>query len=275
MRRLKLNIEYDGTPYSGWQRVNEAPSVQQEIETAWQDLTGEDVNLAAAGRTDKGVHALGQVAHVDTAKDWPLIRFLDGLNKKTSSNIFLTGVEEVTEDFHARFSATARKYRYLLWQRRQESPVWVNKAGLVRQPLDATAMQEALQYVPLGEADWSSFRSSECQSRTPMCYIHHLSLRQTEPHEHGSPHLWVLEIEGNHFLHHMVRIIMGTLVEVGQGKRTPASVADTFAAKNRQAAGHTFSPSGLYLLHVTYPPYKVLDRAGTFTDIEDVVERKS
>ncbi|MFZ2620300.1 MAG: tRNA pseudouridine(38-40) synthase TruA, partial [Alphaproteobacteria bacterium] len=219
MRRLKFTLEYDGTPYLGWQRVHAGASVQGEIEKALLHMTSETLTLAAAGRTDKGVHALAQVAHMDVQSAMPLWKFLDGTNALIPNNIVISKVEEVTPNFHARFSATARRYRYLLYNRRQNTALWENRVGLVRAPLDIAAMQAALATLPLGEGDWSAFRSSTCTSSTPMCFIQNMSLRPWGE-AHGAENMWVFEVEANHFLHHMVRTMVGTLVEVGLGQRS-------------------------------------------------------
>lgn len=256
MRRLKFTVEYDGTHFHGWQRQPNLSTVQGEIEAALLKITGETIQLAAAGRTDKGVHAWGQITHGDIASDKPLIKFLDGINHHTSSAIAITKVEEVAEDFHARFSATARSYRYLLHHRRQLRPDLVGRAGHCRTPLNIAAMQAAIQNFPLGEIDCETFRSSECQSNTSMVRLDKFSLTEQEDH------LLAMDITANHFLHNMVRILMGTLVEIGQGKRPPASLATLLNAKDRTQAGPTFMPDGLYLTHVTYPEHKVIDCCG-------------
>ncbi len=251
-RRIKLTLEYDGTPYCGWQRIKEGPSVQAELEKALQEITGEKIEIFAAGRTDKGVHALGQVVHFDTVGDRKLINFLDGLNATTSQNIAVIKVEEVESDFHSRFSAVRRRYKFLVFNRRHIRPTLYKKVTLVRKSLDFEDMQEAAELLPQGEGDWSAFRSSECQSKTPMVFIDEIALYKAEKD------LIVLEIQGNHFLHHMVRIIMGTLVEVGLGKREAKSMLELFENKDRRQAGFTIEPEGLYLEEILYKPHVVL-----------------
>lgn len=252
MRRLKLLLEYDGTPFHGWQRIQEGPSVQAAVEEAIFQITAERTDLAAAGRTDKGVHALGQVAHFDTASDKPLIKFLDGITHYCTPHIIVTRVEEVDTDFHARFNATARHYEYLIFNRRALRPTLHNRAAHVRTPLDTTAMQAAIANIPTGENDWSAYRSSECQSQTPMVNLHSLNLEEKEPH------LLKLTIVADHFLHHMVRTLAGTLIETGQGKRSANNPADVLAGKNRTKAGPTAPAGGLSLTRVTYPPHRVM-----------------
>ncbi len=253
-RRIKLTIEYDGTTFLGWQRQKEGASIQGKIEDAIKNITGETVDTKTAGRTDKGVHALAQVCHFETKTDKPLIKFLDGINHYTPKTITITQVQEVTKDFHARYSATARTYEYLLYNRRQMSPKWQNRAGHARALLSFSLMEQALEYFPLQDADWSAFRTSLCQSPTPMVHLKTISLEQIENH------IIRLRITANHFLHNMIRIIVGTLVEVGAGKRPPENIAELFINKNRTQAGATFSPSGLYLAHVDYKEYKILDQ---------------
>ncbi|MDD9911903.1 MAG: tRNA pseudouridine(38-40) synthase TruA [Alphaproteobacteria bacterium] len=251
MRRIKLTVEYNGQPFWGWQRIQGGPSVQQALEEALFSITHERIELFAAGRTDRGVHATGQVCHFDTESMLPLIKFLDGVNFYVRPYVAVTRVEEVEADFHARFTATCRHYEYHLFNRRQMNPLWDGKAGLWRTALDIDAMLKAVSFVPTGEADWSSFRSSECQSSTPMVHLEGIRLEIRDDN-------WlVLHISGNHFLHHMVRILMGTLIDVGDGKFRAEDIPTIFAAKDRTRAGQTFMPDGLVLTRVTYPEYRV------------------
>lgn len=254
MRRVKLTIQYNGTPFHGFQRVNEAPSVQATIEAALKKITQEDITLKVAGRTDKGVHALGQVAHFDTESTLPLIKFLDGIPHYTRPHIAITRVEEVENDFHARHTATARTYIYkLAHSQRHQEPTLVNRAGHVPQKLNVAVMQAAIKMFPCGEIDCSSFRSSECQSSTPMVLMHSMALYERSAHE------LEFKVSANHFLHNMIRILMGTLVEIGLERMPKSALIEALAAKNRQAAGPTFAPDGLYLAAVTYPDYKTLE----------------
>lgn len=254
MRRIKLTLQYNGTPFHGFQRVNEAPSIQAAIEAALKKITHEDMTLKVAGRTDKGVHALGQVAHFDTECTLPLIKFLDGIPHYTRPHIAITRVEEVENTFHARHTAIGRSYIYKLahGQRHQE-PTQVNRTGHVPQTLNIKAMQAALKAFPHGEIDCSSFRSSDCQSSTPMVNLQAIALKKISPSEIE------FSVSANHFLHNMIRILMGTLVDIGLEKRPTTALIDALTSKNRQAAGPTFAPDGLYLAAVTYPAYKTLE----------------
>lgn len=252
--RIKLTFQYNGTPYHGFQRVNEAPTVQAAMEKALKSITGEDITLKVAGRTDKGVHALGQVAHFDTDRDLPLIKYLDGINHFCRPHVVVTRVEEVTEEFHARHLGTARTYSYhLAHGQRWLNPTLVDRVGHVREPLDIAAMQEALTLFPRGEIDCTTFRSAECQSSTAMVFFEDATLTST------ADDVCVLRITANHFLHNMIRIFMGTLIEIGRGHQPITFLRDALLQKERSAAGVTFSPSGLYFESVRYPEHTILD----------------
>lgn len=257
MRRIKLIIQYNGTPFYGFQRQHGLNTVQGHIEKAWCNITSENITLTPAGRTDKGVHAYHQVCHIDTGSMLPLIKYLDGLNHYLSPEIRIMHVAEVADNFHARFSATMRSYRYIIYNNRQASPFWHNRAAHVRPPLNLEHMLAALEhFLPLGEGDWASFRSAECQSSTSMVNMQHIALTQPENN------LLHLDITANHFLHNMIRIIAGTLIEVGIDKRTAESVGKLFTSPNRTQSGYTAEPEGLYFMHVDYPEHTVLDSVG-------------
>lgn len=244
-------LEYNGTPFHGWQRIQEGASIQALLEEALLKITREKVVLHAAGRTDKGVHALGQVIHFDTESDLPLIKFLDGATHYCRPHVSVTRAEEVDEDFHARFSATARQYDYFIFNRRTARPPLTNRVAHVRKALDIHAMQTAISHIPIGEQDWSAYRSSECQSQTPIVNLHSLELKEVEQH------LLKLTIKADHFLHHMVRTLAGTLIEVGTGKRPVDNPASVLAGKDRTKAGPNAPAGGLYLVEVSYPPHTV------------------
>lgn len=246
MPRLKLTIQYDGTAYYGWQIQEGLPSVQGALSDALQRIVEHEVEIMGAGRTDKGVHAWGQIAHVDVDKDLDVIKYLGGMNRFLPDDIRVIDVEKVSEDFHARFSATARHYVYRLWNARHLRPDLVGHAGHVAVPLDMTVLRAAVETFPLGEHDFKGFQDAECQSRVSLCDLHHLRWVQE------AEDLWRLEIGANHFLHHMVRNIMGTLMEVGLGKRPVSGLMDVIVAQDRTHAGMTFAPDGLYLSKVIY-----------------------
>lgn len=257
MRRIKLIIQYNGTRFYGFQRQHDLNTIQGNIEEAWYKITTENITLTPAGRTDKGVHAYHQVCHIDTDNNLPLIKYLDGLNHYLPPDIRIMYVAEVTPTFHARFSATMRSYRYIIYNNRQASPFWHNRATHVRPPLNLDHMYAALAHFPLHEGDWASFRSAECQSTTSMVNMQHIALSQLEEN------LIYMEVTANHFLHNMIRIIAGTLIETGLDKRTVESVATLFTNPDRTAAGFTADPIGLYFMAVTYPEHDILDSVGT------------
>lgn len=257
--RLKLTLQYKGTDYHGWQRIEEGPSVQAEVERALQVLNkNKPVEVFAAGRTDKGVHARGQVIHADLDTNFPLIRYLDGVNANLRPHpIRVTEVEEVSEDFHARFLAERRTYSYTLYNRRQIDPLLIHRAGLFRTELDWNKIEDAIAHIPLGENDWTSFRSAECQAKHPNVHMYSISLKKLDAYTYR------FEISANRFLHHMVRTIIGTLLEIGEGKREIDDFPHLLKAKDRTKAGSNANASGLVLESVSYPDYKILQKLHT------------
>lgn len=256
--RLKLLIQYDGRAFYGWQKQNDFPSVQGAFLDAFRQLKLEltDGKIVGAGRTDAGVHAWGQVAHVDVEKRMPLFKYMGGLNRFLPPSVRVMRVAEVEEDFHARFTATARHYTYLLWDGRVMRPDLLGRAGHSIYPLDLEKMQEAIALLGLGNLDFTSFRDADCQSSTPVCELLHFSIARDRDG------LLRLDIGANHFLHHMVRNLLGTLVEVGVGKRPPQGLADALHARDRRAAGMTFPPDGLYFARVDYKDHVELEVTG-------------
>lgn len=245
MTRYKLTIEYDGTGYVGWQRQDNGPSVQQAIETAVTRYCGETPTLHAAGRTDAGVHALGQVAHVDIARGDPARKVRDALNAHLRDEaVAIVEVEEVSEDFHARFSARERSYVYRIVNRRAKLVLDAGRAWWVAKPLDAEAMHAAAQEL-VGHHDFSSFRASECQAQSPIKTLDELAVSRRGD---------VVEIyaRARSFLHHQIRNFAGTLALAGEGKWTPADVRAVLEARDRSKAGPTAPPQGLYFLRVEY-----------------------
>jgi tRNA pseudouridine38-40 synthase len=243
--RLAVGIEYAGTHYAGWQRQEHAPSVQAEVERALGTVAAHSVAVVCAGRTDAGVHALGQVAHFDTAAARPLRGWLLGANAELPSDVALGWVAEVAGDFHARYSALARTYRYLVLNRPTRAPLAFERACQWRAPLDAARMHEALQ-VLVGEHDFSAFRAAECQSQLPVRRLTQIAVRR-------EGELVEFEVTANAFLHHMVRNIVGSALAVGTGERDAAWLAELLARRDRRAAGPTAPPGGLYLAAVEYP----------------------
>jgi tRNA pseudouridine38-40 synthase len=243
--RFRLTIEYDGGPFVGWQRQENGPSIQQALEEAAFRITGENADMQGAGRTDAGVHALGQVAHVDIEKEIAPDKLRDALNFHLKpAPIAVVSVEIAAPDFHARFSATGRAYLYRIVNRRAPLTIDRGRAWLVQVPLDGTAMHDAAQ-VLIGKHDFSTFRASECQAQSPVKTLDRLSV-----HRVGEE--LQLIAEARSFLHHQVRNIVGTLRLVGEGKWSKDDLAVALAAKDRTKGGPTAPPDGLYLTRVSY-----------------------
>ena len=245
--RYAVGIEYDGTHYAGWQRQPFfASTIQEHIERALSQVAAETITTTCAGRTDAGVHATAQVLHFDTRAERSPFAWLAGTNRYLPTDIRLQWITAVTDDFHARYSATARHYRYLIRHRAQPSALWAQRCHWHKKPLDSLLMHQAAQPL-VGEHDFSAFRAAECQSKTPWRCIHRIDIREA----HG----WIaVDISGNAFLHHMVRNIVGTLLAVGDGRESGDWPAAVLVARDRKQAGMTAPAQGLYLCGVTYPP---------------------
>lgn len=248
MPRYRLDIEYDGTPYAGWQRQRGQPSVQAAIEQAVLAFCGETVSLRGAGRTDAGVHASGQVAHVDLAKDWPVDTVRDAINahlRLAGETVSVTAATKVSDEFDARFSATARHYLYRIVNRRAQPALEKNRAWWVPAQLDADAMHEAAQALA-GRHDFTTFRSIHCQAKSPLRTLDRLDVTR-------SGDLIEVKTSARSFLHNQVRSMVGTLKRVGEGAWTAADVKAALEAKDRAACGAVAPPEGLYLMKVDYP----------------------
>lgn len=244
--RLAAGIEYSGTHYAGWQRQDSGPSVQTEVERALSKIADHPVEVVCAGRTDAGVHALGQVIHFETTAIRPPRGWVLGANGELPGDIALAWLVPVGDDFHARFSAVARTYQYLVLNRPVRSPLAQDRVCFWRTPLDAPRMHEALQ-VLVGTHDFSAFRASQCQSRVPIRRLERIAVER-------SGDLVRIEVRANAFLHHMVRNIVGSALAVGSGDRPPEWIADVLAGRDRRAAGMTAPAGGLYFASVDYPP---------------------
>jgi tRNA pseudouridine38-40 synthase len=245
MPRYRMTIEYDGTSFSGWQRQNGQPSVQATIEDAIGRLGQNPVTLFGAGRTDAGVHALGQVAHVDLDKDWMPEKLMAAINAQVRPEpVSVFGVAQVDEEFHARFSATARHYEYRIRDTRTPPVLDRNRVWWVPHGLDETAMHEAAQELT-GYHDFTTFRSSQCQSKSPVKTLERLDVTREGPDI-------VVRASARSFLHNQVRSLVGTLKLVGEGKWTSGDVADALAAAERSMCGPVAPPDGLYLVKVDY-----------------------
>jgi len=249
MPRYKLTIEYDGTGLVGWQRQDCGLSVQSLLEAATRRLSGEDVSLTAAGRTDAGVHATGQVVHVDLAKDFRSDQVRDGVNfwlRAENAPIVVLAAEAVGDDFHARFSAIGRRYLYRMIDRRAPPILERHRVLWVRRELDVTAMHRAAQIL-IGRHDFSTFRAAACQAASPVKTLDRLDVSRVG--EEVQIVAWARS-----FLHHQVRNMVGTLRLVGEGKWSAADVASALAACDRRKGGPTAAAQGLYLTAVIYPP---------------------
>jgi tRNA pseudouridine38-40 synthase len=243
---IKLILEYDGTGLCGWQRQDNGPSVQGHLEAALAALLQQPVPVVGASRTDAGVHALGQVASFSAECRIPLHGIRRGLNSLLPDSIAVVAAEEVPDDFHPRFSACGKEYRYTLLNRPERSPLWRRRTWHRARPLDLAAMQAAAAAL-LGEHDFSAFRAAGCTARHARRCI-------TAVEVTAEPPLCHVTVRGNAFLRNMVRIIAGTLVEVGEGRRPRESVAAALRSGRREDAGQTAPPHGLALVRVDYPP---------------------
>jgi tRNA pseudouridine38-40 synthase len=245
--RYKLTIEYDGTPFVGWQRQSEGVSIQQVLEEAVTKFCGERATVYGAGRTDAGVHALAQAAHLDLTKPADSFRIMEALNFHLKPHpVAILECREAAADFHARFSAVERRYRYRIANRRAPLTLDRDRAWRVTLPLDAGAMHAAAQIL-VGRHDFTSFRAADCQAESPVKTLDALDVtRLGEEIE--------VEARARSFLHHQMRNIVGTLKLVGEGKWSARDVAKALAARDRAAAGATAPAEGLYLVAVKYPP---------------------
>lgn len=244
MRHIRLVVEYDGTSLCGWQRQSNGPTVQGHLEAALAQLLQHAVTVTGASRTDAGVHARGQVASFRTERTIPLHGVRRGLNSLLPEAIAIREATEVGDDFHPRFSATGKHYRYTVLARPDRSPRWRDRAWHVPEPLALDAMREAAALL-LGEHDFAAFRAAGCTANTTIRRIDTIDVV-------AGDELLTLEVRGNAFLRNMVRIVAGTLVEVGRGRLTPAQVREILESRDRTRAGITAPAHGLELIEVRY-----------------------
>lgn len=243
-----LGVQYDGAPWHGWQTQLTGNTVQDRLEDALQKFTRTDVGTVCAGRTDAGVHAIEQVIHFDTAIHRETSSWIRGVNAFLPSSIAVRWACEVQSDplgdFHARFSATARTYDYVLYNHPIRSPLLKGKAGWAFRPLAIESMRNAARYL-VGTHDFSAFRSSECQAKSPIRTMQDIGIEQRG-------NIIIFTLHANAFLHHMVRNIVGSLILAGNGEKAPDWIADVLHSRDRHRAAPTFMPDGLYLSKIDY-----------------------
>lgn len=251
MPRYALRIEYDGRPFAGWQRQADQPSVQGAVEVALSRLEENLPAIAAAGRTDAGVHALGQVAHCDMARDWDPFRLSEALNHHLRPDpVAITGCVRVMDDWHARFSAIERRYLYRIILRRAPLVHDRGHAWHVQRVLDVGAMREAAAHL-LGQHDFTTFRSSMCQAKTPVKTLDEIAFEARDAPAGSEIRI---SLRARSFLHNQVRSIVGTLERVGSGAWDPGDMRTALDARDRAACGPVAPPDGLYLTGVSYDP---------------------
>ncbi len=244
MRNIKLIIEYDGKEYNGWQKQPNKLNIQGEIERAIEVITREKVELIASGRTDAGVHSLGQTANFKIESEMPIEKMKVAINSQLKKSIRIKNVEEVEENFHSRYSCKGKKYRYIINNSKYGSAIYRDLEYHMPIKLDVEAMQKAIKYFE-GEHDFKGFKASGTSSKSSIRTIY-----DAKVYRQGDK--IYIELTGNGFLYNMVRIISGTLVEVGMCKIQPEEIAEIIQSKNREKAGKTLPPQGLYLVEVEY-----------------------
>lgn len=257
MPRYALLVEYHGAPFAGWQRQNDQPSVQGAIEAALAKLEPRDHTIAAAGRTDAGVHAKGQVAHCDMARNWDPFRLSEALNYHLKPDpVAILDCALVADDWHARFDAVERRYLFRLMARRAPLTSEAGQMWRVNHPLDAAAMQAGADQL-IGLHDFTTFRSSICQAQSPVKTLDALEVREIA---HAAGTEYQFHVRARSFLHNQVRSFVGTLERVGAGAWTPDDVGAALAVRDRAACGPVCPPQGLYLASVGYPTDPFDDR---------------
>ncbi len=244
MRNIKLTIEYDGKDFNGWQKQPNKLNIQGNIEKVISEITKEEIELIGSGRTDAGVHAIGQVANFKTNSNIPIEKFAIAINSRLKKSIIIKKAEEVPERFHSRYNCKKKTYRYIINNSDMGSAIYRNLEYNIKMPLNLENMKKASKYFE-GEHDFSAFKASGTSSKSSVRTIYSADVKKENERI-------IIELTGNGFLYNMVRIISGTLVEVGLGKIRPEEIEDIIDSKNRQMAGKTLPPYGLYLLEVNY-----------------------
>lgn len=245
MARIALGVEYNGAAYYGWQRQKNVNSVQQELEQALKSISQQNIEVFCAGRTDAGVHATNQIVHFDTTVERPVKAWTMGVNANIPDTISVKWAQYVPDNFHARYAATARRYRYIIYNSPLRPGIFAEGVSHYYLPLDIKPMHEAAQSL-IGEHDFTSFRASHCQSKSPFRNIHHAQVTRIGNYV-------ILDIKANAFLHHMVRNIMGSLIKIGIGEESVTWMNELLAVKDRTKAAATAKPNGLFLVEVDYP----------------------
>lgn len=243
-QKIALGIAYNGSDFEGWQKQPHGRTVQDMLETALSEINGSVVDLVCAGRTDTGVHARQQVVHFETTAERPLVAWVKGVNSQLPKSVAVQGAQIVSPEFHARFSAKSRTYRYYFYSAKSPDP-FKPQMSWIHYPLNLKNMIEAGQCL-LGTHDFSSFRAGQCQAKSPIRTLMRLEMHSFSDHAY-------VELQGNAFLHHMVRNIMGCLFEVGLGRKPVEWVAEILALKSRVHAARTYPSQGLTLWEVEYP----------------------
>lgn len=244
MPRIALGIQYDGTPYQGWQSQVHGQTVQDVLQTALSQFATVPLTVQCAGRTDTGVHGLAQVVHLDVPFERHANAWVRGVNAFLPESIAVRWAQEVSPEFHARFDAFKRTYHYVIYNHPTRSPLWARRAGWYHQALDAEKMHVAAQAL-VGEHDFSAFRASQCQAKSPIKTMHAIAVRRIGD-------VIVISVTANAFLHHMVRNIVGSLVYIGSGRQDVDWLTFLLTQQNRTLSAPTFAASGLYLAAIHY-----------------------
>jgi tRNA pseudouridine38-40 synthase len=244
--RIALGVEYDGSRFCGWQSQLSGCGVQDVLERALESIAGKSIRVVTAGRTDTGVHALHQIVHFDTDVTRPDSAWVRGVNALLPGSVGVLWAQPVNDEFHARFSASSRNYRYLLLNHPVRPALLSGKVGWFHQSLDVEAMRQGAQFV-LGEHDFSAFRAAECQAKSPIKNLQKIEIAT-------SGNYILFDFTANAFLHHMVRNLVGSLIYVGKGKHSPAWMLELLEKRNRTHSAPTFAPDGLYLAAIGYDP---------------------
>ena len=245
MRNIKLTIEYDGKDFNGWQKQPDKLNIQGNIERAIEEITGEKIELNASGRTDAGVHAFGQVANFKTNSSLPIDKFPVAINSKLKKSIRILDAQEVEENFHSRLTCKRKTYRYIINNSQAGSAIYRNLETHIPQKLDIEKMKQAIKYFE-GEHDFKAFKASGTSSKNSVRTIYEAKVYKVQPSR------IYIELTGNGFLYNMVRIIVGTLVDVGLGKIKVDQIPEIIDQGKRENAGKTLPPNGLYLVEVKY-----------------------